>query len=97
MAQIINEVSRTFSEFLLVPRLTKTAHAPEKVDLKTPIAKFRKDSASSFQLNIPFVSASMQSVSGADMAIGLARKGGLGEFSRFKVASETGNALLLPL
>jgi IMP dehydrogenase len=41
------------------------------------VAKFNKGEESSLSLNIPFVSASMQSVSGADLAIGLARKGGL--------------------
>jgi IMP dehydrogenase len=77
VAKIINEISRTFSEFLLVPRLTKTSHSPEHVVLKTPIAKFKKSPASRLSLNIPFVSASMQSVSGVDLAIALARKGGL--------------------
>ena len=77
MAKILNEVSRTFSEFLLIPRLTATSHVPENVDLKTPVSKYKKGSASSFTLNIPFVSASMQSVSGVDLAIALARKGGL--------------------
>jgi IMP dehydrogenase len=74
---MINEISRTFSEFLLIPRLTKTAHAPEKVVLKTPVAKFTKNATSPLSLYIPFVSASMQSVSGAELAIALARKGGL--------------------
>lgn len=77
MAKILDEISRTFSEFLLVPRLTTTSQVPENVDLKTPVAKFKKGSVSSFMLNIPFVSASMQSVSGVDLAIALARKGGL--------------------
>ena len=77
MAKILNEVSRTFSEFLLIPRLTATSDVPESVDLKTPVSKYKKGSASSFTLNIPFVSASMQSVSGVDLAIALARKGGL--------------------
>lgn len=75
MSRIISEVSRTFSEFLLVPRLTKRNHFPENVSLKTPIARF-SGSQSRFNLNIPFVSASMQSVSGPDMAISLARQGG---------------------
>jgi len=77
VAQMLDEVSRTFSEFLLVPRLTKNSHTPNNVDLKSPMAKFKKGSASSLVLNTPFVSASMQAVSGADLAIGLARKGGL--------------------
>jgi IMP dehydrogenase len=77
MAKIINEISRTFSEFLLVPRLTKASQSPDIVNFKTPVAKFTKNAASRFSLNIPFVSASMQSVSGVELAIALARKGGL--------------------
>ncbi|HEX7510518.1 MAG TPA: IMP dehydrogenase, partial [Chitinivibrionales bacterium] len=77
MAQILDEVSRTFSEFLLVPRLTKTSHTPGNVNLKSPVAKFKAGATSSLMLNTPFVSASMQSVSGVDLAIALARKGGL--------------------
>jgi IMP dehydrogenase len=77
VAKIIHEISRTFSEFLLVPRLTKTAHTPENVVLKSPVTRTNKNAGPRFSLNIPFVSASMQSVSGTDLAIGLARKGGL--------------------
>jgi IMP dehydrogenase len=77
MAKILDEISRTFSEFLLIPRLTANSHVPERVDLKTPVAKFKRGEASSLTLNIPFVSASMQSVSGVDLSIALARKGGL--------------------
>jgi IMP dehydrogenase len=77
VARILEEVSRTFSEFLIIPGLTTTKHVPANVDLKAPVAKFRKGAESSFMLNVPFVSASMQAVSGADLAIGLARKGGL--------------------
>lgn len=76
MAKIINEVSRTFSEYLLLPRLTKTIHTPANVSLKTPIAKYSSDKEPRLSLNTPFVSASMQSVSGSEMAISLARRGG---------------------
>ncbi|MFW5813364.1 MAG: IMP dehydrogenase [Fibrobacterota bacterium] len=77
MARIIEEVSRTFSEYLLVPRLTRKNHLPHNVSLKTPICKYRKGEKSRLTLNIPFVTASMQSVSGSEMAIALARRGGL--------------------
>jgi IMP dehydrogenase len=77
VAKILNEVSRTFSEFLIIPGLTKAENVPANVDLCAPMAKFKRGSKSSFVLNIPFVSASMQAVSGADLAIALARKGGL--------------------
>ncbi len=75
MAHIINDVSRTFSEYLLLPRLTKTPHIPSAVSLTTPIGRFA--GSPRFSLNIPFVAASMQSVSGVDMAISLARTGGV--------------------
>ena len=77
MAQIINEISRTFNEYLLVPGLTRKEHTPDKVSLKTPITKFKKGEEATIQLNIPFVSAIMQSVSDSGLAIALARNGGL--------------------
>ena len=77
MAKIIDEVSRTFSEYLLIPRLTKAEHQTKNVSLRAPLAKFKKGEKSSLTINIPFITASMQSVSGPEMAIALARQGGL--------------------
>jgi IMP dehydrogenase len=77
MARILEEVSRTFSEYLLVPRLTGKKHLVKNVSIAAPVARFRKGKEPPFALNIPFVSASMQSVSGPDMAIALSRLGGL--------------------
>ncbi|MBD3391113.1 MAG: IMP dehydrogenase [Chitinivibrionales bacterium] len=77
MAKILDGVSRTFSEYLLVPRLTKRQHIPANVSLRAPIAKFDGTAEPRLSLNLPFVSASMQSVSGVDMAIALARQGAL--------------------
>ena len=77
MARILDEVSRTFSEFLLIPRLTGKKHLVKDSILETPICKFKKGESSRFSLNIPFVSASMQAVSGHEMAIALSRLGGL--------------------
>jgi IMP dehydrogenase len=77
MAQILRDISRTFSEYLLIPRLTEKKHLVSNASLKTPIAKFRKGEEPRLSLNIPFVSASMQSVSGVTMAIALARRGGV--------------------
>jgi IMP dehydrogenase len=77
MARILDEVSRTFSEFLLIPRLTGKKHVMKDSVLTTPICKFKKGEAPRFSLNIPFVSASMQAVSGPEMAIALSRLGGL--------------------
>ncbi|MDR1761196.1 MAG: IMP dehydrogenase [Bacteroidales bacterium] len=77
MAQINNEISRTFNEYLLIPGLTTKDCTPDKISLQTPLVKFSKGSQSAIMLNTPFVSAIMQSVSDSNMAIALARNGGL--------------------
>ena len=77
MAKIIDDISRTFNEYLLIPGLTSKDCVPAKISLKTPLAKHNKGEQSDIVLNIPFVSAIMQSVSDDSMAIALARNGGL--------------------
>ncbi|NLW88298.1 MAG: IMP dehydrogenase [Clostridiaceae bacterium] len=78
MARIFEEESRTFSEYLLIPNLTTADNMPDKVDLTTPICKYKKGiEEPKIQINIPMVSAIMQSVSDSGMAIALARSGGL--------------------
>lgn len=76
MAVIIDDVSRTFSEYLLIPRLSEKIHTTNNVVLKTPICRFKKGEKSKLYLNIPFTAASMQAVSGEKMGIALAREGG---------------------
>ena len=77
MATIYDEVSRTFNEYLLVPRLTKKTHLPNKVSLVTPLIKHKIGEEPDLKLNIPFTSAIMQAVSDDRMAIALALRGGL--------------------
>jgi IMP dehydrogenase len=77
MALYMNEISRTFSEYLLIPGLTTPECTPDNVALNAPLAKFKKGEEPSLVLNVPFVSAIMQSVSDHKMAIALARNGGL--------------------
>ena len=77
MAHIIEDISRTFNEYLLIPGLTTKDCNPDAVSLRTPLVKFRKGEQSKISLNIPFVSAIMQSVSDSNMAIALAKNGGL--------------------
>jgi IMP dehydrogenase len=77
MAHIINDISRTFSEYLLIPGLTAKDCIPNHVSLKSPLVKFKRGKEPDIELNIPFVSAIMQSVSDSHMAIALARNGGL--------------------
>ena len=78
MATYINEPSHTFSEYLLIPGYTDERCIPANVSLKTPLVKYRKgEEECPLSLNIPMVSAIMQSVSNDTMAIALAREGGV--------------------
>lgn len=77
MAKVLNQVSHTFGEYLLIPGLTTEQCTPENINLRTPLVKFRRGEEPKIQLNIPFVSAIMQSVSNDTLAIELARNGGL--------------------
>ncbi|WP_346853947.1 IMP dehydrogenase [uncultured Draconibacterium sp.] len=77
MANIINEVSRTFNEYLIIPGLTTKEHTPDNVSLKTPLTRFSKGESAKIELKTPFVSAIMQSVSDSGMAIALAKEGGV--------------------
>ncbi len=76
MAFFFDEPSRTFSEYLLVPGYSSEHCIVNNVKLNTPLVKFKKGETSALTLNIPLVSAIMQSVSGEKMAIALAREGG---------------------
>ncbi len=76
MAIYYNEPSRTFSEYLLIPNLTTKDCIPENVSLRTPITKF-KEGEKPLYINLPFASAIMQAVSDHNMAIALARCGGI--------------------
>lgn len=77
MAYYYDEPSRTFSEYLLVPGYSSTDCVPANVTLKTPVVKFRKGEEPSLTMNIPLVSAIMQSVSDDKMAVALAKEGGI--------------------
>lgn len=77
MAFIYDEPAHTFSEYLLVPGYSSSECIPANVSLKTPLVKFKKGEQAPLTLNIPLVSAIMQSVSDDNMAIALSREGGL--------------------
>ena len=77
MAFYYSEPSHTFSEYLLVPGYSGAEHQPQNVSLKTPLVKFKKGEEPAISLNIPMVSAIMQSVSNDTMAIALAKEGGV--------------------
>ena len=77
MAKILEDISRTFNEFLLLPNLTDERCIPSNVSLRTPLVKFKKGEEAKYYANVPMVSAIMQSVSGEEMGIALAREGGV--------------------
>lgn len=78
MAYYFSEPSHTFSEYLLVPGYSSAQCQPQNVSLKTPLVKYRKgEEEPALSLNIPLVSAIMQSVSNDTMAVALAREGGV--------------------
>ena len=77
MAFYYSEPSHTFSEYLLIPGYSGVEHQPQNVSLKTPLVKFKKGETPEISLNIPMVSAIMQSVSNDTMAIALAKEGGV--------------------
>ena len=77
MAIYCKEPSRTFSEYLLIPGYSDENCTPVNVSLRTPLVKFKRGEESDICLNIPMVSAIMQSVSDDKMAIALAKEGGM--------------------
>ncbi len=78
MAHFYSEPSHTFSEYLLIPGYTSEDCIPSNVSLKTPLVKYRKGfEEPSISLNIPLVSAIMQSVSDDKLAVALAKEGGI--------------------
>ena len=77
MAHYISEPSHTFSEYLLIPGYTSEECTPANVSLRTPLVRYKKGEQPAISLNIPLVSAIMQSVSNDTMAIALAREGGM--------------------
>ena len=68
MSQIIGE-GITFDDVLLVPQYSEVT--PDLVDLSTNLTK-------NIRLNIPMMSAAMDTVTEHRMAIAMARQGGIG-------------------
>ena len=77
MAYYFSEPSHTFSEYLLIPGYTDENCIPSNVSLRTPLVRFRRGEESPITLNVPMVSAIMQSVSNDTLAIALAQEGGI--------------------
>ena len=77
MAYYFTETSHTFNEYLLVPGYSSSECIPANVSLKTPLVRFRKGEEPAISMNIPMVSAIMQSVSSDRLAVALAKEGGV--------------------
>ncbi len=77
MAFYFKEPSHTFGEYLLVPGYSSDKCIPANVDLSTPLVKYKKGEECPLKINIPLVSAIMQSVSDDRMAVALAKEGGI--------------------
>ena len=78
------EKTLTFDDVLLVPQ--KSAVLPKEVDCSTNLTR-------NIKLNIPVMSAAMDTVTESDMAIALARQGGIGVIH--KNLSIEGQALMV--
>ena len=77
MATYYQEPSHTFSEYLLVPGYTGPDCIVENTSLFTPLCRFHRGEAPALSMNIPLVSAVMQSVSGDRLGVALAQEGGV--------------------
>ena len=71
--KITRSTASTFNDVLLLPGYTTIE--PEEADVSTQISK-------DIKLNIPFISSPMDTVTESEMAIALARLGGLGIIHR---------------
>ena len=69
MAQRIQHNSLTFDDILLIPDHSEVL--PKDVNLQTQLTR-------ELPLNLPFISAAMDTVTQADLAIALAKEGGIG-------------------
>lgn len=84
--KLYTEPSRIFSEYLLIPGLTTEKCTPDGINIKSYLTKFREGHKPDYsdctrrlalKLNVPITSAIMQSVSDDNLAIELAKSGGL--------------------
>ncbi|MFF7212357.1 IMP dehydrogenase [Streptomyces sp. NPDC008238] len=75
--KILPEISRTLSEYLLIPGLTTEDCTPDTVDLGAPLVRHRVGEEPRIKVATPMVSAIMQAVSSPGLAVALAQVGGL--------------------
>ena len=76
----------TFADVLLVPKFSDVS-SRSQTDLSTQLS-------SNISLNIPLISANMDTVTEASMAVTIAREGGIGIIHRFLTIQEEVNEVL---
>src|SRR5690625_7274329 len=79
MVEKFSKLGLTFDDVLLVP--AKSEVLPKKVNIQTELS-------TTLKLNTPFISAGMDTVTEADMAIAMARQGGFGVIHKNKSIEE---------
>jgi len=75
MAKVLQDPSHSLKEFRILPGYTAADGNVSNISLKS---RFCRKGDNFIYLNIPLLSAAMQAVTGADMAISLAQLGGIG-------------------
>ncbi len=75
MAKVLDRLSFSLKEFRILPGYTPPDGNALNVDLTTKLCRKRDDY---LYLNIPFLSAAMQAVTGTEMAVAVAQLGGIG-------------------
>jgi IMP dehydrogenase len=75
MAKVLNIPSHSLKEFRILPGYTPADGNANQVNLKTRLCRQGEDY---IHLHSPFLSAAMQAVTGADLAIAISQLGGIG-------------------
>jgi IMP dehydrogenase/GMP reductase len=75
--RILDEVSRTLNEYLLVPNLTTADCTNDNVDLGVALVRHRRGETPAIRVATPLTSAIMGAVSSPRLAVALAQCGGL--------------------
>ena len=55
MATFFKEESRTFNEYLIVPGYSSAENTPDKVDLTTPLVRYKKGETPAISLKLPMI------------------------------------------
>ena len=76
----------TFDDVLLVPKFSNIA-SRSQTNLQTKLSR-------NISLSIPLISANMDTVTESDMAVSMARNGGIGIIHRFLTIQEETNEIL---